>query len=196
MSASRGPERTCLGCRSAHPQDELLRLVRSPQGEIVSDPQRRLPGRGVYLCYDRGCIRNAVTQGQFQRGFRTTVQDISEDKLLETLNLQLQEQLAGLIAMSRKSGGLLVGASQVIDRLGREPFAVIVLAKDVSTGRADKICAKARACNVEVVRHMTKDQLGHLVGKSESSALGLRPGGLAKSFMQVVSHFGRLSGEH
>jgi ribosomal protein L7Ae-like RNA K-turn-binding protein len=163
---------------------------------VVPDPNRRLPGRGVYLCYDRDCIEKAVKQGQFQRGFRMAVQDVIEDELLEASRHQLREQMSGLIAMSRKSGKLMAGTSQVIERLGREPFKVIVLAEDISIGRAEKICSKARACNVEVVHLMTKDQLGHLVGKSESSALGLRPGGLADSFMQIVSNFGRLSGEH
>ncbi len=51
--------RTCLGCRTARPQDELLRLAGTPEG-VRFDPHGRLPGRGAYLCPDPNCIDAAT----------------------------------------------------------------------------------------------------------------------------------------
>ena len=51
--------RTCVGCRTARPQDELVRLARTPLG-VRFDPRRRLPGRGAYLCPHPTCIDAAT----------------------------------------------------------------------------------------------------------------------------------------
>jgi len=52
------PVRTCVGCRSARPQDTLLRFARTPDG-VRFDPERRLPGRGAYLCPQPICLEAA-----------------------------------------------------------------------------------------------------------------------------------------
>jgi len=44
------PMRQCLGCREMKPKRELIRVVRSPQGEISLDFHGKKPGRGAYLC--------------------------------------------------------------------------------------------------------------------------------------------------
>ncbi len=196
MKNPRVAERTCLGCRTAQPQDELLRLVRSPDGEVIPDPQRRLPGRGVYLCYRSDCLVQAVRRGQFERGFRQPVKAVDLEAMHAQLLQQLQEQLQGLLSLARKAGQLLAGAGPLQERLGHEPFAVLVVAGDISEGRAAKLLHKARACGVDTIGYLTKEELGQLVGKGESSALGLRPGGLAKSFKQAFERYRQLAGEH
>lgn len=49
------PARTCVGCRSNRPKDTLLRFARTPAG-VRFDPERRLPGRGAYLCPQPTCL--------------------------------------------------------------------------------------------------------------------------------------------
>ena len=44
------PMRQCLGCREMFPKRELIRVVRSPEGEITLDFKGKAPGRGAYLC--------------------------------------------------------------------------------------------------------------------------------------------------
>ena len=71
----RGPERTCLGCRARKAQAELDRLAlkRGPAGPaVVRDPQRRLNGRGAWLCRDNSaCLAAALKRRAFGRAFRT-----------------------------------------------------------------------------------------------------------------------------
>ena len=68
------PQRTCLGCRQVKDQSELIRFVRSPEGEILVDLKGRLPGRGAYLCNSRDCMMAAVNRQQFNRAFRSECQ--------------------------------------------------------------------------------------------------------------------------
>ncbi|MCL4543633.1 MAG: YlxR family protein [Chloroflexi bacterium] len=61
------PQRTCIACRNAHREDakqakrDLIRIVRSPSGTISVDPRGKLPGRGAYLCENRGCWEAALS---------------------------------------------------------------------------------------------------------------------------------------
>lgn len=53
------PERQCLGCNEHKPKAELLRVVRSPEGEISLDFTGRKSGRGAYVCKDPACLKKA-----------------------------------------------------------------------------------------------------------------------------------------
>ncbi|HEX2863990.1 MAG TPA: YlxR family protein, partial [Deinococcales bacterium] len=62
----RGPVRSCVSCRTRRPQGELLRLARTERG-IEIDPERRLPGRGAYVCPDREACRSERQLRRFAR---------------------------------------------------------------------------------------------------------------------------------
>ena len=53
------PLRQCLGCNEHKPKKELLRVVRTPEGEIVLDFTGKKSGRGAYICYDSKCLKKA-----------------------------------------------------------------------------------------------------------------------------------------
>jgi len=67
------PTRTCIGCGEEHPKAHLVRLVRTPEGEIVIDPTGRRPGRGAYLCPSRECFHRARKRRAFSRAFRAEI---------------------------------------------------------------------------------------------------------------------------
>lgn len=49
------PIRTCIACRTSRPKRELVRIVRTPEGELVLDADQKARGRGAYLCRRRTC---------------------------------------------------------------------------------------------------------------------------------------------
>ncbi len=51
--------RQCLGCNEHKPKNELLRVVRSPEGEISLDFSGKKSGRGAYICYNVKCLQRA-----------------------------------------------------------------------------------------------------------------------------------------
>ena len=53
------PMRQCMGCNEHKPKSELLRVVRSPEGEISLDFRGKKSGRGAYVCRDVKCLRRA-----------------------------------------------------------------------------------------------------------------------------------------
>jgi len=67
------PLRTCLGCGTVRPKQELLRLVRDPNGEMRVDAAGQLSGRGAYVCQRRECAELLRKKNALQRGFRQKV---------------------------------------------------------------------------------------------------------------------------
>ena len=61
------PQRSCVACRQVRAKSELVRLVRTPQGEVCLDATGKLAGRGAYLCPDLCCLEKAVKQGKLNR---------------------------------------------------------------------------------------------------------------------------------
>ena len=75
------PQRTCVACRRTRQQHVLIRLVRSPAGAVAVDRQGRAPGRGAYLCPDRGCWHDALAGPQLARALRTVLSDSDRARL-------------------------------------------------------------------------------------------------------------------
>ena len=55
------PVRTCIGCRTAQPKRDMLRIVRTPEGEVMPDPTGKKSGRGAYICYSQECLQAALS---------------------------------------------------------------------------------------------------------------------------------------
>ena len=63
------PMRQCLGCREMKPKKELIRVVRSPEGEISLDFRGKANGRGAYVCPNGDCLKKAVKARVLERAF-------------------------------------------------------------------------------------------------------------------------------
>ena len=61
------PVRQCLGCREHKPKNELIRVVRSPEGELSLDFRGKKPGRGAYLCPSPDCLAQARKKRAVER---------------------------------------------------------------------------------------------------------------------------------
>jgi predicted RNA-binding protein YlxR (DUF448 family) len=67
------PMRQCLGCREMKPKKELIRVVRSPEGEITLDFRGKANGRGAYLCPDPACLKKAIKARALERAFSAQI---------------------------------------------------------------------------------------------------------------------------
>lgn len=85
------PVRQCLGCREQKPKGELIRVVRSPEGEIDIDIRGKLPGRGAYICPKPDCFKKAVRSKALDRALETK---IPED-ILEKLQKKMEDEANG-----------------------------------------------------------------------------------------------------
>ena len=79
------PLRKCLGCGEMKPKQELIRAVRSPEGEISLDLTGKKNGRGAYICRDSKCLTAAIKAKRFERAFGCKIEQPVYDGLLTEL---------------------------------------------------------------------------------------------------------------
>ena len=77
------PMRQCVGCREMKAKKELVRVVRSPEGEMSLDFRGKAPGRGAYVCPQAECLKRAIKSKALERGLDCQIpQEIYEQLLL------------------------------------------------------------------------------------------------------------------
>ena len=83
--AKKIPMRMCVGCSQMKPKTELIRVVRSPEGDVSLDSTGKKSGRGAYICSDRDCLKRAVKSKRLDRTFGCEI----DEGLYERLDEQL-----------------------------------------------------------------------------------------------------------
>ena len=83
--AKKIPLRKCVACQEMFAKKELLRIVRTPDGEIGIDEGGKQNGRGAYICRNEECFRRAEKEHGFERAFKSKM----EDAIYETLRKEI-----------------------------------------------------------------------------------------------------------
>ena len=130
-------DRMCIVTRESGEADELIRFVAGPDGAVVPDLKRALPGRGCWVKAERAAVDKAVARKLFARALKTGV-TASPDLGAEVERL-LALQLAGMMNMARKAGQFVTGGTKV-DQAVRSLAALAVFhATDAAADGVRKI---------------------------------------------------------
>lgn len=86
MQAKKIPLRMCSGCGQHLPKKELVRVVRSAEGELSVDLTGRKPGRGAYLCPKADCLRKARKARRLERSLDCQIPDGVYQRLEEEIS--------------------------------------------------------------------------------------------------------------
>ena len=79
MKQKKIPLRRCNGCTEMKPKKELVRVVRSSEGEVSLDLTGRKPGRGAYVCRSADCLKKAIKSHRCEREFNCEIpQEVSD----------------------------------------------------------------------------------------------------------------------
>lgn len=73
MTVRKVPIRRCVGCGEGKPKKELVRVVRTAEGEISVDTTGRKAGRGAYICHNAACLAKAQKKRSLERAFETAI---------------------------------------------------------------------------------------------------------------------------
>lgn len=85
MKVRKIPQRLCVVCHSVGAKRELLRIVRSPDGEVSIDPTGKKPGRGMYVCKTQECLEKAIKEKKLEKALRVSVDDETRQTLTEEM---------------------------------------------------------------------------------------------------------------
>ena len=189
--------RMCAVTREVRPIGELIRFVVSPQGEIVPDLKRKLPGRGLWISASHRAVAEAGRRNLFAKGFKRNVQVSSN--LAQDIEVLLVRGAVEALAMAAKAGQVVSGFSKVEGALEAHQGRVQVLALlHASDGAADGIrkldaqstaLARSNAGNsdqpreIPVVTALTSEQLDLALGRSNVIHAALLAGPASKTFL-------------
>ncbi len=81
------PMRQCVGCREMKPKKELIRVVRSPEGQLSLDFRGKLPGRGAYVCPNPACLAKTKKSKALERAFSAPL----PEEVYQALEEQMKE---------------------------------------------------------------------------------------------------------
>ncbi|MCI8308280.1 MAG: YlxR family protein [Lachnospiraceae bacterium] len=91
MKARKIPMRQCIGCHESKPKSELIRVIKTPENEVLLDCTGKKNGRGAYICSSVECFNKARKSKAFARAFELNIpDDVYED--IERRMLQLVEK--------------------------------------------------------------------------------------------------------
>ncbi len=85
MQQKKIPLRKCTGCGEMKPKKELVRVVKTPEDEILMDLTGRKNGRGAYICRDVECLKKARKSKRIEKSFQCSIPDEVYDKMEQEL---------------------------------------------------------------------------------------------------------------
>jgi len=176
----RVPERMCVCCRRREAKERLLRWVPDPDGKLVLDYHRRLPGRGAYTCADPSCLREAHRRRAFAWALKRPV-EVPDAAQLERAVLRAAEgRMGSLVRAAVRSGKAVVGGARIADALKRGEGELLLTAGDLARNGTRKYEALVSHGRAENRSAFSKRELGRLLGRAEVGALLITDAGLAR----------------
>lgn len=86
MKPKKIPMRMCVGCREMKEKRELIRVVRTPEGEVALDATGKRSGRGAYVCRQADCLKRSIKQKQLERQLEITL----TPEIVEALTAEME----------------------------------------------------------------------------------------------------------
>ena len=155
-------ERLCVATRTVRPLSELIRFVAAPDGGVVADLKRTLPGRGAWVTARRDVLAQAVRRGALQRALRGVTAAADLPAVTERL---LERSVLDALAIAHKAGKLVEGHTRVANALASGAVLALVHAREAGADGVRKFAA--------ATKHQTGAAPGTTIGTFASAELDL-----------------------
>jgi uncharacterized protein len=193
-SLGAGAERLCAVTRQVKPVSEMIRFVLGPQGDVVPDLKRKLPGRGIWITASGGDLAEAVKRGAFARGFGHPVK-IPDDFVQVTERL-LERSALDALAIAGKGGQVVAGYGKVEAALLRGQPVAVIHASDAAADGVRKLEALRRQMQeagrkTGLIAGFSSAQLDLALGRSNVIHAALLVGPATETF---IARSARLDG--
>ena len=180
-------ERLCIATRTLRPVSQMIRFVAGPDGAVVPDLKRRLPGRGVWVTARRDMVGQAVRRGAFGRALKGNFKAPAD--LPDMLDRLLASAALDALSMARKAGLVITGFAKVEASLAAAPVALL-RARDAGAESGRKLAAALRrggkageGNEAEIIETFTSAQLDLALGRLNVVHAALVAGRPSRTFL-------------
>lgn len=158
----RAPLRTCIATGEQAAPERMIRFVVGPDGDVVPDLARRLPGRGMWVQASRSAVERAVARKLFAKAARGAVK--AADDLPERVEHLLLERTLADLGRARRAGRAVSGFVKVEQMIGRGRAGLLVVASEADGDGLGKL----RASGLPIARLGDAASLGQLFGREHT----------------------------
>ncbi|QIG47290.1 RNA-binding protein [Nordella sp. HKS 07] len=176
-------ERMCIVTREVMDEAQLIRFVRGPDGGVVPDLNRKLPGRGVWVGLSRARVAEAVKRKAFARGLGEG--SAATEDLPEQIGGLLRKAALAYISLAKKAGEAVAGAVKVEEMLAAGRARLVIHAKEAAQNGRQKI-DNLSGPGVETMGFFTSSELDLAFGRTNVIHAAVAKGGLAEKLLQAT----------
>jgi uncharacterized protein len=163
---STGPQRTCIATGETGAPERMIRFVVGPEGDVVPDLARRLPGRGLWVKAERAAVERAVAKNLFARAARASVKPASD--LAERVERLLLERPLADLSRARRAGRAVAGFVKVEQMVGQRRAGLLVVADEADGDGLSKLKAASREHGLSIARLGDAAALGGIFGREQA----------------------------
>ncbi|WP_188823333.1 RNA-binding protein [Brucella endophytica] len=136
-------DRTCIVTRESGDAEGMIRFVAGPDGSVVPDLKRNLPGRGCWVKAERRYVDEAVRKKLFPRALKAGV--TAPDDLGDLVDRLLVKSAVGSLSLARKAGAVVTGSAKVDDAIRSGRAALVLHAVEAAADGVRKLDQARRA---------------------------------------------------
>ena len=180
-------ERLCIVTRRVRPVGELIRFVAGPDGSVVADLKRRLPGRGVWVTASRARVFDAVKRGAFQKSLKADVKVPGD--LADRVEALLERSALDALGIARKASLVVAGFAKVEAAAARGEALALLHAAEAGPDGMRKIAGASRReaagtpSEITRIRAFRSAQLDLALGRPNVVHAALLAGRASESFL-------------
>jgi len=190
-----GGERFCAVTREAKSADAMIRFVLDPDGRVVADLKRRLPGRGLWVTATKDALAQAARRNVFAKGFKTEVR-LSAD-FVESTDRLLERSALDALAIANKAGAFVSGFAKVETAIAQGDIVALMRASEASADGIRKLDAAmhrrfgADTAGIAIIGAFSTAQLDLASGRSNVVHAALLAGPASDAFLARYSRLMR-----
>lgn len=168
-------ERKCIVTGLVKPQNELLRFVKTEDGQLIPDFNKKFAGKGIYVSVSRQALQKALLKNLFAKAARGHVK--IQDNLPEMVEHLLSKKCLDSLNLARKAGALVTGFEKVKECILKDKVAFLIEAADAGADGSSKMAAMAK--NLEVLKLFNVAELDAALDKVNTVHVAVLKGSMS-----------------
>ncbi|MDD9911126.1 MAG: RNA-binding protein [Ahrensia sp.] len=182
-------ERTCIVTREVCDPVRLIRFVAGPDGSVVPDLKRNLPGRGVWVTARHDCVAKAAQKSLFARGLKAQVK--AGAQLADQVEDLLRKRVLSALGIACKAGQCITGSGKVDTAIRSGKAVAVLLARDGSSDALRKLTSAATFAGqgkavLPIIQVLNSRELSLALGATHVVHAALMQGGAAQKCLSSL----------
>jgi len=178
-------ERKCIATGVVKPVEELLRFTITPDNTLVPDFDKKIDGRGLYVCVSSKLLKKALNKKLFSKSARICLKASSDlDKQTEQL---LYQKGLSWVNLARKAGALVAGFEKVKANILKHKVAFIIEATDASDESSSKL--KADIEDMKILKVYTSQELSEALNTENTVYIAILKSDIAQKVYDNIKRY-------